>query len=87
MVVGLISGFSLANRSVAETSTRETKHRTQIYYASGPRGVNTPSSETKTKGLQGSYTWTGMINQICRFAGARVIAKSRTRMSEMSSSF
>ena len=29
MVTGLISGFSLANCSVAETSTRETKHHTQ----------------------------------------------------------
>ena len=26
--------------------------RTQVYYAGGPRGVNTPSSEPRTKGLQ-----------------------------------
>ena len=35
--------------------------RTQVYYASGPRGVNSPSSEPQTKGLQSFYTWTGMI--------------------------
>ena len=29
MVMGFISGFSLANHSVAETSTRETKHHIQ----------------------------------------------------------
>ena len=28
--------------------------RTQVYYASEPRGINTPSSETQTEGLQGS---------------------------------
>ena len=30
--------------------------RTQVYYASGPRGVNSPSSEPWTKGLQFLYT-------------------------------
>ena len=44
--------------------------RTQVYYASGPRGVNTPSSEPQTKGLQSVYTQTGMVKQVCRFAGA-----------------
>ena len=29
--------------------------RTHVYYAGRPRGVNTPSSETQTKGLQGFY--------------------------------
>ena len=28
-------------------------------------------------------TWTGMIKQICGFAGARTIAKSRTRVSKL----
>ena len=37
-------------------------------------------------GLQSFYTQTGMIKQVCRFAGARVIANSRTRVSEISSS-
>ena len=60
--------------------------RIQVYYADGPRGVNTPSSEPRTKGLQCFYTPTGMIKQVCGFVGARVIAKSRTRVSELSSS-
>ena len=48
--------------------------RTQVYYAGGPRGVKTPSSEPRTKGLQSFYTWTGMIKRVCGFAGARAIA-------------
>ena len=36
--------------------------RTQVYYASRPRGVNTPSSEPQTKRLKSSYTQTGLIN-------------------------
>ena len=55
--------------------------RTQVYYASRPRGVNTPSSEPRTKGLQSFYTCTGMIKQVC---GALAIAKSKTRVSEIS---
>ena len=43
--------------------------RTQVYYASGPRGVNTPSFEPWTKGLQSFYTQTGMIKWVCRFSG------------------
>ena len=49
----------------------------------GPRGVNTLSSEPQTKGLQSFYTWTGTIEQVYR---GWVIAKNRTRMSEISSS-
>ena len=76
-----------ASRNVVETSTRETKHleswRTQVDYAGRPRGVNTPSSEPQTKGLQSFYTWTGMVTWVCGFVGARAIAKSRTRVSEI----
>ena len=43
--------------------------RTQIYYAGGPSGVNTPSSEPQTKGLRSFYTRTGMIKQVRRFPG------------------
>ena len=43
--------------------------RTQVYYACGPRGVNAPSSEPRTKGLQSFYTQTGMIKQVCQFQG------------------
>ena len=57
--------------------------RTQVYYTSGPRGVNTPSSEHQTKGLQSFYTWTKMIKRVCR---GWAIAKSRTRVSAISSS-
>ena len=32
------------------------------------------------------YTRTGMIKWVCGFAGAKVITKSRTRVSEISSS-
>jgi len=60
--------------------------RTQVYYASRPRGVNTPSSEPQTKRLQSFYTWTGMIKWVFGFVGARAIAQSRTRMSDISSS-
>ena len=57
--------------------------RTQVYYAGGPRRVNTPSSEHQTKGLQSFYTWTKMIKRVCR---GWAIAKSRTRVSAISSS-
>ena len=50
-------------------------------FAGGPRGVNTPSSLHQTKGLQGFYTWTEMIKQVCR---GWAIAKSRTRVGEIS---
>ena len=50
--------------------------RTQVYYASGPRGVNTPSSEPQTKGLQNFHTRTGMIKRVCRFAGARRLQRA-----------
>ena len=33
-------------------STTLAELENQVYYAGGPRGVNTPSSETQTKGLQ-----------------------------------
>ena len=39
--------------------------RTQVYYASGPRGVNTPSSEPQTKGLQSFYRQTVVSNTSC----------------------
>ena len=39
--------------------------RTQVYYAGGPRGVNTPSSEPQTKGLQSFYRQTVVGNTSC----------------------
>ena len=53
------------------------------FYTGRPRGVNILSSEPRTKGLQSFYTWAGMIKQVC---GDLVIAKRRTRVSEISSS-
>ena len=39
--------------------------RTQVYYASGHRGVNTPSSEPRTEGLQSFYRQTVVGNTSC----------------------
>ena len=39
--------------------------RTQVYYTSGPRGVNTSSSEPQTKGLQSFYRQTIVSNTSC----------------------
>ena len=39
--------------------------RTQVDYASGPREVNTPSSEPRTKGLQSFYRQTVVGNTCC----------------------
>lgn len=71
----------------AETRPRETKTtlrelRTQVYYTGGPRGVNTPSSKPWTKGLQSLY----MDRHDYGFTGAGQLAKSMTRVSEISSS-
>ena len=39
--------------------------RTRVYYAGGPRGVNTPSSEPQRKGLQSFYRQTVVGNTSC----------------------
>ena len=76
---------------VAETSAQGTKHyarrvgELRFIYTSGPRGVNTPSSEPRTKGLQSFYLQAGMIKRVCGFVGARAIANNRTRVSEICS--
>ena len=38
--------------------------RTQVYYPSGPRGVNYPNSEPRTKGLQSFYRQTIVGNRL-----------------------
>ena len=43
--------------------------KTQVYYTSGPRGVNTPSPEHRINGLQSFYTRTGMTKHVRGFAG------------------
>ena len=56
---------------VAETSTQETKHHTRrvgelrLIYTGRPRGVNTPSSEPQTKGLQSFYRQIIVDNTSC----------------------
>ena len=56
---------------VAETSNQETQAphleswRTQVYYAGGPRGVNTLSSEAWTKVLQSFYRQIMVDNTSC----------------------
>ena len=71
------TGVPVLQKPVLEKpSTILESWRTQIYYASGPRGGNTPSSEPQTKGLQNFYTRTGMIKQVCRFAGARRLQRA-----------
>ena len=87
-------GWNLAgaSRNVAETSNRETKHLTrrvgELRYImpSGPEELTLQALSPEQRGYRVFYTWTGMIKWVCGFAGARVIAKSRTRVSEISSS-
>ena len=43
------------NRDSRNQAPHSESWRTQVYYAGRPRGVNTPSSEPQTKGLQ-SFT-------------------------------
>ena len=52
----------------------------------GPEELTLEDLNPKQRGYTGFYTQTGMIKQVCGFAGATVIAKSRTRVSEISSS-
>ena len=56
--------------------------RTQVYYAGGPRELTLQALSPEQRGYS-FYTWTGMINWVC---GGWAIAKSRTRVSEVSSS-
>ena len=51
----------------------------------GPEELTLQALSPEQRGYS-FYTQTGMIKQVCGFAGARVIAKSRTRVSELSSS-
>ena len=58
------------NQSSRNQAPHPESWRTQVYYTSGSRGVNSPSSEPWTKGLQSLYTRTAMIKRVCEFAGA-----------------
>ena len=50
------------NRDSRNQAPHSESWRTQVYYASGPRGVNTVNSETQTKGLQVFYRKTVVGN-------------------------
>ena len=52
----------------------------------GPKELTLQALSPKQRGYRGFYTWTGVITRVFGFAGVRAIAKSRTRVSEISSS-
>ena len=52
----------------------------------GPEELTLQDLNPEQRGYTVFYTQTGMIKQVCGFAGARVIAKSRTRVNEINSS-
>ena len=51
-----------------------------------PEELTLQTLSLKQRGYRVFYMQTGMIKRVCGFAGARAIAKSRTRVSEISSS-
>ena len=51
----------------------------------GPEGLTLQALRPKQRGYR-VFIWTGIINWVCGFAGARAIAKSGTRVSKISSS-
>ena len=59
-VVGILLGPpEMLQKSVIDNPTPHSESwKTQVYCSSGPRGVNTPSSEPLTKGLQSFYRQT-----------------------------
>ena len=59
------------NQYLRNQVPRSERWRTQGYYAGRPRGVNTPSSEPRKKGLQSFYIRSGMFKQVCRGLGDR----------------
>ena len=77
---------------VAETSTRDTKYHTwrvgelRFITPAGPEELTLQALSPKQRGYRVFYTRTGMIKQVCGFPRAREIAKSRIRVSELSSS-
>ena len=78
--------------NVAETSTQETKHHTwrvgelRFIMLGGPEELTLQALSPEQRGYRDFYTQTGMIKWVYGFAGARVIAKSKTKVSEISSS-
>ena len=60
--------------------------RTQVYYTGGPREVNTPSSEPRTKGLQSFYTLLLLLLLLNRFSHVRLCATPQTAAHQASPS-
>ena len=52
----------------------------------GPEELTLQALSPEQRGYRDFYTQTGMIKWVYGFAGARVIAKSKTKVSEISSS-
>ena len=52
----------------------------------GPKELTLQALSPKQRGYRVFYTWTGMIKQAFGFASIREIAKSRKKVSEISSS-
>ena len=77
---------------VAETSTRKTKYHTwrvgelRFITPAGQEELTLQALSPKQRGYRVFYTWTGMIKQVLGFARIREIAKSRKKVSEISSS-
>ena len=83
-------GFTID--ALAESSTQETKHHTwrvgelRFIMLGGPEELTLQALSPEQRGYRDFYTQTGMIKWVYGFAGARVIAKSKTKVSEISSS-
>ena len=81
-----------ASRNVAVTSTQETKYHTRrvgelkFIILGGPEKLTLQALSPEQRGCRVFNTQTGMIKWVCGFAGARTIAKSRTKVSQISSS-
>ena len=77
---------------VAESSTQETKRHTwrvgelRLIMLAGPEELTLQALSPEQRGYRVFDTQPSMIKLVCRFAGARAIAKSRTGVSEISSS-
>ena len=75
----------------AETCNLETKHHIQgvgelrFTMLEGREELTLQAQSPEQRSYGVFYRGTGMIKWICKFSGARVIAKSRTRVSEISS--
>ena len=61
----IVGWFCCRNRYSRNQAPHSESWKTQVYYAGGPGGVNTLSSEPRTKGLQSFYRQTIVGNTSC----------------------